>query len=594
MTSHIRHRRGLPYPDLIEPGELAVDPVNRQLTAGGIDTAAGVKVPLLAIRIFDPLASYLRYDYVVHAGSILRAIVAVPPGPFEPADWETLVGSTDQVHTPLHGFNDGDGHTLLLHNVVDDNTIANSAEFLNFTGIATARLWTTGQNGDTLRIQSSGAIALAPNHIGGDDTANKLVVGPTDVTIYQRGGNGGLVLSPLVNDSSRISIIDWRNASNQSAANMWAWANGAGFQIQSAGPINFMPSHPGIDGAGIALQVNTSNVHVLLGTVSGNYTQGALVVDGGAGIGGNLFVGGTINGGNNITANGNLTLGANASITNTSGYLVVQSAAALYLRSPAITYINDTSGAPVVAGGNLTVNGAFTGVQGGTFQNDLMVYRSGAPSTGLINFGNTGTRYLYFDGTDLTSYQQHIVTLNPTAGPHVATKAYVDAQISAAISGGGTSGGPFLSLAGGTMAGAIVSADSGDLLVAGPAHSFQVTGLGATWAAMAFAVPGVFGTNFGLRNDGNFWMGGWSHASAYKFWTTREVSLAPFSDIRLAFAADVFGPGAMPDPQEEPFPGAVITGWRTRVAPSPTELVRFRYMQVLIGSTWYTVTTVGP
>lgn len=339
MTSHIRHRRGLPFPDLIEPGEVAVDPVDLQLTVGGIDAAAGVKLPLLGVRIFSTLATYQIHDFVVHDGSILRAIVAVPPGPFEPADWELSAGAVDQVHTPLHGFNDGDNHTLLLHHTVDDASKGNTVDFLNFAGNETARLWTTGLVGDTLRIQSAGAIAIAANHIGFDDSANVLEAA--------------------------------------------------------------------------------------------------------------------------------------------SGSVIVKA--------------------------------------------DLTVFRSASPTTGVVGFGNTGTHYLYFDGADLESYTQHIVTSDPVADPQVATKHYVDAQIDTAITGGGA--GDYLPLAGGTMTGEIVTARCNDLEGAESAGTILVMAnsierAGAKTppvfgdsAAISFYIPGSFSANFGLLSDGNLYLGGGSYGA---------------------------------------------------------------------------------
>ena len=46
-------------------------------------------------------------------------------------------------------------------------------------------------------------------------------------------------------------------------------------------------------------------------------------------------------------------------------------------------------------GGTLTVNGNLSVVNG-----DVTFYRSGAPTAGLIYFGNSGNRYLYYDGTN--------------------------------------------------------------------------------------------------------------------------------------------------------------------------------------------------
>jgi hypothetical protein len=92
MTSQYRHRRtsnpATPAPTL-EPGEIAVNTANRQISLG--DAAAGTlgtPKPLLAIRIFDIAAIYAIGDMVTNADKIWRAIVANGPGAFNAAQWE--------------------------------------------------------------------------------------------------------------------------------------------------------------------------------------------------------------------------------------------------------------------------------------------------------------------------------------------------------------------------------------------------------------------------------------------------------------------------------------------------------------------------
>jgi hypothetical protein len=91
MTSHVRHRRTA-LPAQIEPGELHVDPPGRQLTAGDVGGTVGVPVSLLAVRFFDPRASYALHDYAVQDGSLYRSLSALPPGPFVATQWEVVWG----------------------------------------------------------------------------------------------------------------------------------------------------------------------------------------------------------------------------------------------------------------------------------------------------------------------------------------------------------------------------------------------------------------------------------------------------------------------------------------------------------------------
>ena len=96
MTSQYRHRR---FSDptrtftALEPGEIAVNTSNRQLSVG--DSASGslgAAIPLLGVRIFDTRAQYATDDYVVYQGIIYRAKLTVSPGAFNPVQWDAVAG----------------------------------------------------------------------------------------------------------------------------------------------------------------------------------------------------------------------------------------------------------------------------------------------------------------------------------------------------------------------------------------------------------------------------------------------------------------------------------------------------------------------
>jgi len=84
-----------------------------------------------------------------------------------------------------------------------------------------------------------------------------------------------------------------------------------------------------------------------------------------------------------------------------------------------------------------------------------------------------------------------------------------------------------LPIAGGTMTGKITTAtDTANISSGGGHNALEVYGSGQP--SISFHIPAVFGANFGMASDGNFYMGGWSHgAAAYKFWTTRDFNYTP-------------------------------------------------------------------
>jgi hypothetical protein len=121
----------------------------------------------------------------------------------------------------------------------------------------------------------------------------------------------------------------------------------------------------------------------------------------------------------------------------------------------------------------------------------------------------------------------------------------------------------------------------------------MVNGYNNDWACMSFLSNGVFGANFGMHPNGNFYMGGWSHgATWYNFWTSRDFgapNFAPYvNNGRLAYAGDFTSNngGIM----QEPWGGTVVTGYFTQVSGSPYDVHQFRhrYMQLLTTG-WFTI-----
>jgi hypothetical protein len=226
--------------------------------------------------------------------------------------------------------------------------------------------------------------------------------------------------------------------------------------------------------------------------------------------------------------------------------------------------------------GNFTINGTAT-INGGTSINgDLTIARVGGsgPTTGAIFFGNTATKYLYYDGTNFD------------------------------FSGGAVYGGQGrlwgagdmtpVNKAGDTMTGNLQSNGAGSTINQGPgATSFWCMGSGGSNEAfMSFHRPGVFACNFGLGTDGNFHMGGWSFGAgtSYQFWTTRDFASLPslsgaVTNGRLVYAGDytyALGGGLV-----EPYGGSVVSGGagQDRVG---NIILRHRYMQ-LFTTGWFTI-----
>ena len=75
-----------------QPGELYVNWPDAQL---GVINALSAAQDLIAVRFFSALTSYNIGDYVVQAGKLYTANVAVSPGAFNPVAWTALPSLTD-------------------------------------------------------------------------------------------------------------------------------------------------------------------------------------------------------------------------------------------------------------------------------------------------------------------------------------------------------------------------------------------------------------------------------------------------------------------------------------------------------------------
>ena len=158
-----------------------------------------------------------------------------------------------------------------------------------------------------------------------------------------------------------------------------------------------------------------------------------------------------------------------------------------------------------------TINGSLTINPG-----DLWVIRTN-PVEGVIYLGNSGARYLHFDGTNY-----NFAGGGMTVGGRIT-------------SGGLTASGTVDMNAGGSVAyGAAFTINTTQSFASPSPSNFLVQGGAPT---IAFHYPGYFGANFGMNSDGNFYTGGWSHGGAYYlFYSSRMGSMV--TSHRMVYVGD--------------------------------------------------------
>jgi len=228
--------------------------------------------------------------------------------------------------------------------------------------------------------------------------------------------------------------------------------------------------------------------------------------------------------------------------------------------------------------GNLTIDNAHLFVNG-----DMHAMRPSAPTTGVVYLGNTD-RYLYYNGT---SYAMPVASLqigSPIDGNSAARVDWVQSSL-----------GSYLPKSGGQMTGQITTPESQGMAYGGSAGTIEVGGNTATggWAAMTFHVHGAFACNFGLNQNGNFYMGGWSHgATWHQFYSSRDFAISSYlSNGRLPYAGDL-GAGGSPSTIQENMAHGVMTGHMVNES-SIIVMWRYRYVQGYT-SGWFTFGYAGP
>ena len=220
--------------------------------------------------------------------------------------------------------------------------------------------------------------------------------------------------------------------------------------------------------------------------------------------------------------------------------------------------------------GNLTINGDLA-VNGKVAAYGYQT-RAGLPGPfggSWFNFNWTGNLEAWVDNTNIGA---------------LATQAFANTAASNSAAGK-------VNRSGDTMGGNLTTAVSGDIGQAGAVPSLQVMG-SSTNSGIAFHCPGSFGANFGMRNDGNFYMGGWSHGgSVFKFWTTRDFGSLPtgtISNVRWLHAGASYPPGAQAGVWQDPFPSSVIYLYASTGGGGGIQGFQHKYFQAYTTS-WFTI-----
>jgi hypothetical protein len=124
-------------------------------------------------------------------------------------------------------------------------------------------------------------------------------------------------------------------------------------------------------------------VNYVGGSTASNFTvNGTLNVTGATTLSSTLYVGGVVTTAGGINASGTITAssfsGAGTGLTGTASSLTAGTATTANALNPSNSY---------------SINGL-------TSQGDVTIYRSATPTTGVVYLGNSGSRYLYYDGTN--------------------------------------------------------------------------------------------------------------------------------------------------------------------------------------------------
>jgi hypothetical protein len=183
-----------------------------------------------------------------------------------------------------------------------------------------------------------------------------------------------------------------------------------------------------------------------------------------------------------ITTTGGVSFGSSGTAYGTSGQVLTSAGNA----SPTWTTATSANTASAIvqrgASGEITVG-------------DVTTNRPSAPTTGYIYWGNSGTRYMGFDGTNIVASQSPAFSITGNAA--TATTA---AACTGNVSGTNTVNKSF------QASNAVIGNATGGL------NTLEIIGT-SNAAMMTFHRPGAFAGYFGLDSDNVWKVGGWSYGA---------------------------------------------------------------------------------
>lgn len=256
---------------------------------------------------------------------------------------------------------------------------------------------------------------------------------------------------------------------------------------------------------------------------------------------------------------------------------IVSSAQAVIQVSAALAKVN----------GQMQATGQVTGA--GVYSNGEVFAVQGV--IGTYRFG-TGNQYLHFNGSEFFFSGGNVNLPYPQAAGHASTAQHVEDRAYAHATGQVANR---VIRTGDTWTGKMTTMQSNGHIAyeSGGGGAIQVIGNpnSNNHAFIEFHRPANFACNFGLGDDNNFWMGGWSFGGGvwFRFWTTRDFGGNPayaVTNARMVQAAD-FTYNANIGGVQEPYWGSVITG--NASYSDGGNIMRHKYFQMLT-TDWWTVT----
>lgn len=230
----------------------------------------------------------------------------------------------------------------------------------------------------------------------------------------------------------------------------------------------------------------------------------------------------------NQSGNATFTVTSNATSANTASTIVARDASGNFSAgtitaalsgnaSTATTATNQSGGTINATTGTVTPN--TTGVSTGftVVNGDITTYRSGG-TTGVIYLSSSGSRYLYWDGTNYVMPGGQL----DVNGQRVLNAGNYN-NYSPTLTGGGASGTWSISITGNAATANNINttqpnlgyAVSGVNIDYGGQGGPQIQGQGGGAAMLSFHRPGYYAINFGLGTDNQLRTGGWSRGGNY-------------------------------------------------------------------------------